>query len=334
MSQRRIQILQLLEEGKVTADEATLLLKAPLTNVATPTITAPAITPGVATAPGPQSTPGDAPGAAKFRLGDWLQQLIAVTVKQKVEETLDWTLDRAGIETLAVQTINGAVTYTGAAQNEITIHADKVVKAPDQASAEAFARQVAIRLEPQAGVLRIYADYPSPPRHVEVQVSFTLHGPHTMNLDAQSTNGHVTVTGVEGMVTAKSTNGEVQVEAITGQLEAKSVNGGIQANRLTLTEASQFVSQNGSLLINVEQGQAPITVTTVNGGIRLALPPIYEGQLDARTQNGNVHTDFPLSVTQRARNRLVGQIGVGGEALLKLQSQNGNITLVSLGGNQ
>jgi hypothetical protein len=320
MSQRRIQILQLLEEGKVTADEATLLLKAPLTNVATPAITA----------PGSQSTSGDAQGAAKFRLGDWLQQLIAVTVKQKVEEAFDWTLDRAGIETLAVQTINGAVTYTGAAQNEITIHAHKVVKAPDQASAEAFARQVEIRIEPQAGVLRIYADYPRPPRNVEVQVTFAIHGPRAINITAQSTNGHVAVTGVEGEVHAQSTNGEVQLQDVAGWIEGKSTNGNVHAEQLTLTAASHFTSQNGALVINVQQGQTPLTATTVNGSIRLTLPANYAGQIDARTHNGCIRSDFPTRATEQARNRLVGALGAGGEALLKLRSQNGNVTLTPL----
>jgi hypothetical protein len=40
-----------------------------------------------------------------------------------------------------------------------------------------------------------------------------------------------------------------------------------------------------------------------------------------------VRTSFQPQITARARNRLIGQIGGGGEALLKLQSQNGDVTL-------
>jgi len=328
MNEARIEILQMLDTGKVTADEATRLLNALQRNMPVPSPTEPTIATATVTA---TSIP---PAATPFRLTEWLQALAGSAAKQKVEEHFDWELDSTALQTIAVQTVNGSLAYVGATQETIAVHAHKVVKAPDAATAAEFARQVQIRIEPQAGVLRIYADYPKPPRHVEVQVTFAIQGPHAINLDGQSTNGHVTVTGVEGLVKARSTNGGVQLDGITGEIMAKSTNGDVQVNTVTLTTASHFASQNGSLRIHVQHGAAPITATTVNGGVSLTLPPTYNGQLDARTQNGNIRTDFPMQVTQRARNRVVGQIGGGGEALLKLQSQNGNITLVSLGGNQ
>lgn len=310
MSQEQMKVLQMLDEGKLTADEATTLLQ----KLASP----------ITTIPAPATT--EAP-SAWADIGEWLRRLLAVVVKEKVEEQADWQIDRADLQTVAVQTTNGAIDYRGDGQNTFAIQARKVVKAPDQATAAAFMQQVQIQLEPQANTLRVYPTYPKPPRHVEVEVSFIIHGPQEINVNGHSTNGAVTLRQVAGVVQAESTNGEVRVSGINGTITAKCTNGGVSAKQLTLTGASEFRSQNGEVQVNVQQGQAPITATTVNGSVHLTLPPDYRGQIDARTQNGQVRSSFQTQITARARNRLIGQLGGGGEALLKLQSQNGDVTV-------
>lgn len=310
MSQEQMKVLQMLDEGKITADEATTLLQ----KVSTPSTTA-------ATA-----TKAEAP-SVWADMGEWLRRLLSLVVKEKVEEQADWQIDSAGLQTVAVQTTNGAIDYRGDTEKSIAIQAHKVVRAPDQATAAAFMQQVQIQIEPQAETLRIYATYPKPPRHVEVEVTFIIHGPQQINVNGHSTNGAVALHQLKGTVQAASTNGEVRVSEISGAVSAKCTNGGVSAKGLTLTAASEFSSQNGDVRVQVQQGQAPITATTVNGSVHVTLPPDYQGQLDARTQNGQVRTSFQPQITARARNRLVGQIGGGGEALLKLQSQNGDVTL-------
>lgn len=310
MSQEQMKVLQMLDEGKITTDEATTLLH----KVATPVTTADPAPKGAASSPWAE-------------MGDWLRKLLAMINKEKVEEQVDSQIDSTGLQTVAVQTTNGAVAYSGNDQNTIAIHAHKMVKAPDQATAAAFARQVEIAVEPQGDTLRIYATYPKPPRHVEVEVNFTINGPRRLNVNGHSTNGEVALREIEGRVQAESTNGELRLAAINGAVTARCTNGNVSAKELSLTAASKFSSQNGAVRVDVHQGQAPITATTVNGSVHLTLPPDYQGQLDARTQNGQVRTTFQPQITTRARNRLVGQIGGGGEALLKLQSQNGDVTL-------
>lgn len=283
--------------------------------------------PAPAEAKGTEKIPPPPPG-----VGEWLKRLVAVTRKQKVEERFEQQIDAADLQKVVIKTTNGAIDYVGDAQDHlIAVHAYKRVKAPDLPTAEAFARQVAIHVEPQADTLRIYHTYPKPPRHVEVEVSFTVNGPPTMNVAGHSTNGQVAMRQVDGAVQAESTNGEIRLDAIRGAVTAKCTNGGVSVKRLTLTAASEFRSQNGAIHVTVHQGQAPITATTVNGSVHLTLPPAYQGQLDARTQNGQVRSTFQTQITARSRNRLMGQIG-GGADVLKLQSQNGNVTLAVAAG--
>lgn len=316
MSQEQTKILQLLEEGKINADQATTLLKA------------------VQHTQGPPATPasepkpaGNAEPAQGFDWGEWFKTLLKGIVKEQAEEHGDWQLERGALNAIAVQTVNGSLHYIGADQTTIAIHAHKRVKAPDLATAEALLRQVQVRIEEQEGTLVIQPDYPKPPPQVEVLVNLVIHGPRTLNLTGHSTNGAVQISGVEGHVDAHSTNGEVQVHELAGAIHAKSTNGNVNVQVLNLTASSEFVTQNGALSIQIQQGQAPITATTVNGSLHLGLPAAYSGQLDAKTQNGHIHSDLPVRATQQARNRLVGQLGPGGDTPLRLRSQNGSVTL-------
>jgi DUF4097 and DUF4098 domain-containing protein YvlB len=68
-----------------------------------------------------------------------------------------------------------------------------------------------------------------------------------------------------------------------------------------------------------------VTAKTSNGAIHVTLPAGFSGQLDAKTTNGRVHSELPVSVTQRSKRHLVGQIGEGGEATVKLRTLNGSI---------
>lgn len=316
MIQEETKILQLLEEGTITVDEADMLLKATQREQASQAI------------PVRSSPPADTPAPSQgFDLVEWLKTVIKGFTKEHVHEDADWQLERGAISTIAMQTVNGSLKYVGAEQAVIAIHAHKRVKAPDMALAEALLQQVQIRIEEKDGMLAIYPDYPKPPPLVEVQVDLVIHGPRTLNLIGHSTNGHVHISGVEGAVDAQSTNGEVEVQALAGAIQAKSINGNVSIETLHLTAASEFVTQNGALHIQIQQGQAPITATTVNGSLHLQLPSTYTGQLDAQTQNGHVKSAFPVRATQQSRNRLLGQLGTGGDTLLKLRSQNGNVTL-------
>jgi len=325
MNEERRKILQMLENGKLTAAEATALIEA-----ITITPTAPVLSANVP-AHHSKTHPKRSHQLSvdKLNLGEWLKQLLGVVAKLSHVETFDWTHDPIGIQQLAIESVNGAIAYTGHEQSQFVVHAEKMVKAPDLAAAEEFARQVQIHVTPENGgnLLHVYAEYPKPPRHVEVIVSFTVHGPQRLQVNGRSSNGPVRINDVQGEVQARSTNGEVRLQRIIGLIHATTTNGDVKGEALTLEQASEFASQNGAIRVTVDAGQAPITATTVNGAVHLTLPADYAGQLDARTQNGRVRTDSQTHITQRSQNWLVGSIGAGGEALLKLRSQNGNVTL-------
>ena len=86
---------------------------------------------------------------------------------------------------------------------------------------------------------------------------------------------------------------------------------------------------NGS--VTAEMGRANWTnvleFSTVNGGITLTLPPKLDTDVQAKTVNGEIESDYPLMVTGRfGPRRLRGTIGAGGRSL-NLSTVNGEIRL-------
>jgi DUF4097 and DUF4098 domain-containing protein YvlB len=69
-----------------------------------------------------------------------------------------------------------------------------------------------------------------------------------------------------------------------------------------------------------------LALSTVNGGITLTLPSTTSADVHAVTVNGDIETEFPLTVTRVDRRRIDGTIGGGGRTL-SLDSVNGSISL-------
>src|SRR5438093_516709 len=107
----------------------------------------------------------------------------------------------------------------------------------------------------------------------------------------------------------KGVNGDIDAVAGSGDVEAQTVNGSIVASmgKAMWTDALDF--------------------QTVNGGITLELPANLSTEVKASTVNGDIETDFPLTITGRfGPRRLNGTIGNGGRRLA-LQTVNGSIRL-------
>ena len=107
------------------------------------------------------------------------------------------------------------------------------------------------------------------PRVRSWSVQLIVEAPAGAQIDARTTNGPISIDGVDGSITARATNGPIAINDVTGAVRAVAVNGPIS------------VSGSGGNL-DVETQNGPISVNLQ--GTRWA------GELHARAQNG------PLSV--------------------------------------
>jgi hypothetical protein len=143
----------------------------------------------------------------------------------------------------------------------------------------------------------------------DVQVEFTVAVPSGVLVNAQTTNGGVTVEGVGAPVKAGTVNGSIRVATSAGPVTASTVNGSIVAR------------------VDSFAAVGPMTLTTVNGSVTAELPGALDATVDMQTVNGRVDSDFPLTVTGAVSSkRLRGTVGGGGREI-KLETVNGRVAV-------
>lgn len=145
------------------------------------------------------------------------------------------------------------------------------------------------------------------------------------DVQANTGNGRVRVEGTEGSVRVNTGNGDVDVRGAKGSVRVSTGNGAVT---VTTSEGPVDASSgNGDIDVSMTSLKArdDMSFHTGSGSVRVTLPSGYNGELDASTGNGELHTDFELKVQGRVNPRHIrATIGSGGP-LLKLTSGNGRL---------
>jgi Putative adhesin len=219
---------------------------------------------------------------------------------------------------IEIKGINGDIRAEASNSNEVEVTAIKSARRSDP-------KEVEIRVVEHGNGVTICAVYPSANasrpnqcapedggsmniRDNDVEVEFSVRVPQGVRFSGRTVNGGIETGALASDVDAKTVNGSISVSS-SGVARAKTVNGSIVA---TLGRADW----NGALEFK-----------TVNGAITLNLPSDMSAELKAETLNGDISSDFPVSVMgRRGRTELTGTIGGGGREL-SLKTVNGSIRL-------
>jgi hypothetical protein len=238
----------------------------------------------------------------------------AATASEKVERRVALPASRV----VVVQNLNGSVAIAGWEEADIRLVAIKTARAATEGRAQAYLREVDVRVEEKDGALRITTRTPSEQgglralltcTGVDGSVEYRLSVPRHALVAATTVNGNVEVAGLGAPVRAASTNGNVTVLEVGGEVQASSVNGSIHVD------------------LRRADPRSSMELSTVNGSIVLYVPEALRAFVDARTTNGSVGSDLPLLVSgTRSRSRLVGSLN-GGSTKLTLRTTNGSIWL-------
>jgi hypothetical protein len=232
------------------------------------------------------------------------------------QEEFHWAGKVAAGDAVEIKGVNGGIVATGASAGDVEVTAVKKGRKSDPAD-------VKVEVVEHAGGVTICAVYPSSGapneckpgeggrmnvRDNDVNVEFRVKVPAGVRFVGRTVNGGIEATGISADAEARTVNGGVELDA-TGTASAETVNGGITA-RLGRADWS------GTLALK-----------TVNGGIHVVMPEGLSADVKASTVNGDIQTDFPLTVTGRiSRRKIEGTIGSGGR-LLEMETVNGGIEL-------
>lgn len=240
------------------------------------------------------------------------------------QETFEKTLPLKAGDRFSLQNVNGDVTIATWKNDRVEIKAVKKARRRKE-----DLERVEIRVDESAGSVSVKAVWPKFPRNARVNVEFTVMVPEGVNLsELKTVNGDVDVAGRYGRAEVGTTNGSVSVRDASGEFEARTTNGEVRFSRFEgRLEAG---TTNGDIELEAVTLKDGLAAETTNGSITLALagPGSLNADLRARTTNGHITVDFPITLQNlsRSKRRVEGKIGQGGPQI-SLGTTNGSITL-------
>jgi hypothetical protein len=141
-----------------------------------------------------------------------------------------------------------------------------------------------------------------------VRFNYRVNVPAGLTATVTTENGNVQIDNVQGTLSANSTNGSITGRGVSGPFHGRTV--------------------NGRIVLELQSVAGEVSLSTVNGPIRIALPIDANADLQANSVNGGVSVDETLvyKATERERTRVAGQLNAGGPKII-LDATNGPIRI-------
>lgn len=235
-----------------------------------------------------------------------------------------WSGKLAADQVVEIKDVNGTIdAKADSATQEVEVSAEK---------SGTRAEDVKIQVVSHSGGVTICAIYPSQAFgggasscepgdswHVnnsggdDTKVHFTVHMPKNLRFSGNNINGNVTAQGMGRFVRAQTVNGSVKVST-TSYAEGWTVNGSVH------------------VVMGSSDWKGKLKFESVNGAIELQFPDDLSTDIDIKSLNGSISSDFPLTISGGFVGHTAhGRIGNGGRAL-QINTVNGGIDLKKSGG--
>jgi DUF4097 and DUF4098 domain-containing protein YvlB len=130
-------------------------------------------------------------------------------------------------------------------------------------------------------------------------------------------------------------NGGIAIEGVEGEIEVENVNGGIRLNNVSGSVVANTLNGKLECVLVKAFPDKPMALTTLNGPIDVTLPADMKATLRMRSDNGDIFSDFDVTVRServesksrrgwKGESAIVADINGGGPEV-RLQTMNGKI---------
>jgi hypothetical protein len=206
---------------------------------------------------------------------------------------------------VVVQNLYGDVQITAWDRDEVLVQATKHSTDPQRLN------DAQIVVDSSSGLVSIHTQYSGADAEHPASVEYHIMVPRGANLEnVKLINGGLSLTGMAGPVKASSVNGSIKAEKMRGQTELSTINGHLEADFDRVSKCS------------------PISLTSVNGPIKLSLPTGAGANVTAQNLSGGIDADFGHAWRAPGGNRLEAAVN-GGGAAIRLHNVNGGISIHS-----
>lgn len=204
-----------------------------------------------------------------------------------------------------VQNLYGDVSITAWDRDEVLVEAVKRSSDPRRLD------DALIIVEPSAGALSIHTQYAGADAEHPASVEYRIMVPRNAVLEqVKLVNGGLSISGVAGPVKASSINGGITAEKLEGEADLSTVNGPLTAGFDRISPAK------------------PISLSSVNGPIKLSLPLGARASVNAHNQSGGIASDVGRVSRAEGGHELRADLNRGGTPI-HVRNVNGGISIHS-----
>lgn len=241
---------------------------------------------------------------------------------REIEETFKKNIPVNEATLLTVENKNGSIEIRSWDNDEIEVVAYKKVRADDKETALRLMEELKIVIFERGDEIEVITEYPHSKRNngggfwswvmgrswnTGYSVSYEIRVPRQFDLNLESTNGRIEVLDCSGRMRLETTNGKIIADDVSGSARCNTTNGSISASFIKVLE------------------QEEMSFSSTNGSIKVYLPRNIDAEISARTTNGSINCDLPVSERyNRSRKKLDAVINDGG-MLIYLKTTNGSI---------
>ena len=230
--------------------------------------------------------------------------------RARASDVWEKTYDLGDTPRLSISNTNGSVTVQTHDTARITVRAERTVQAVTDEGARELLAATTITENVQGSSVSLTTRRPSSfGMGQQAEVRYEVRVPRGASVALRTTNGALSLDGVQGVVELETVNGRVRGTGLGHVQRAETVNGSIDL----------------SLDLVPRQGA---TIETVNGSVELTIPAATAATLSVRTVNGAISVNGFTQVDERERRRrrYDGDLNGGGPDL-RVETVNGSVTL-------
>jgi hypothetical protein len=181
------------------------------------------------------------------------------------------------------------------------------------------------------------------------QTRVTVESPAQLTLQAKTSDGNVTLSGLQGDLGLTTGDGNVTLDHVSGNLRIKSGDGQVKVTNADgvidahtsdgnlsvdgLFQALVLHTSDGSLDLNLREGTklaAPTTIQSSDGSVTVRVPQSFAADLHVHTSDGHVDCTLPLVMDHYqsggSGHELRGKLNGGGTPLT-INTSDGNVKI-------
>jgi DUF4097 and DUF4098 domain-containing protein YvlB len=206
---------------------------------------------------------------------------------------------------VVIQNFYGDVRITAWDRDEVLVEAVKRSSDPRRLG------EAQIVVDSSSELVSIRTQYAGLDTDHPASVEYRITVPRNANLEnVKLVNGGLSIVGVTGPVKASAINGNIKVERLEGTADLSTVNGRLDADFERVSPSN------------------PISLSSINGAIRLSLPAGAGASLIANNASGGIESVFGHVCRVSSGHRLRTNVGRGG-APIRMRNVNGGISIQS-----